>query len=222
MVPVVNGVPWWYFHGLPGRFAGRRVAAVDPDGALLAALDPARLIGCVVFITAQCPAPGVAESGNPHLMIVGEPDNRLTPRLERLRSVIADAGIEARASNASATRCGPRSSPTSPPTRCPWSAARLEQLYSQPGLRELARATLNGRCWWPPATARVDIDPQTFLLGAGMGAVRTSMLQDHDKGRPLELAAIGDAVLELAELLDLPMPITRHLIALARFRSASH
>ncbi|WCD83232.1 ketopantoate reductase family protein [Pseudomonas sp. TUM22785] len=223
VVPVVNGVPWWYFHGLPGRFAGRRVEAVDPDGALSSALDLARVIGCVVFITAQCPAPGVAESSNPHLMIVGEPDNSLTPRLERLRTVIADAGIEARASERIRDPLWTKviANLTSNPLSVV-SGATLEQLYGQPGLRELARATLHEALLVAAGHgARVDIDPQTFLeLGAGMGAVRTSMLQDHDKGQPLELAAIGDAVLELAELLDLPMPITRHLIALARFRGA--
>lgn len=221
VVPVVNGLPWWYFHGLEGRFAGQRIHAVDPDGALAEGLDLARVIGCVVFITAQCPAPAVAEAQNPHLMIFGEPDNRLSPRLRHLRELVESAGIEARASERIRDTVWTKAiaNLSSNPLSVV-SGATLEQLYGQPGLRELAGACLREALLTAAAYgARIDIDPQTFLdLGAGMGPVRTSMLQDYDKGRPLELAAIGDAVLELADRLDLPMPVTRHLIALARFR----
>ncbi|MEX5669622.1 ketopantoate reductase C-terminal domain-containing protein, partial [Pseudomonas neuropathica] len=81
------------------------------------------------------------------------------------------------------------------------TGATLEQLYSLPELRDLVSSCLHEALLTAAAYgARVSIDPQTFLeLGAGMGAVRTSMLQDYEKGRPLELAAIGDAVLGLAD-----------------------
>jgi 2-dehydropantoate 2-reductase len=62
VIPVVNGVPWWYFHGEGGRYDGRRVNAVDPQSVLSQALDLRHVIGCVVFITANCPAIAVAES----------------------------------------------------------------------------------------------------------------------------------------------------------------
>ena len=77
VIPVINGVPWWYFHGEGGRYDGQRVNAVDPQSTLNQALDLRHVIGCVVFITAHCPANAVAESNTPHLMIFGEPDNRL-------------------------------------------------------------------------------------------------------------------------------------------------
>ncbi|MDE3737858.1 2-dehydropantoate 2-reductase [Pseudomonas resinovorans] len=222
VVPVVNGLPWWYFHGLEGRFAGQHIRAVDPQGLLAERIDLTRVIGCVVFITAQCPAPAVAEAQNPHLMIFGEPDNRLTSRLEQLRTVVAAAGIEARASERIRDSVWTKaianlsSNPLSVIT-----GATLEQIYGQADLRQLAGDCLHETLLTAAAYgARIEFDPQTILdLGAGMGAVRTSMLQDYDKGRPLELAAIGDSVLELAERLELPMPITRHLVALARFRA---
>ncbi|NBA94264.1 ketopantoate reductase family protein [Pseudomonas sp. R5(2019)] len=221
VVPVVNGVPWWYFHGEGGRFAGQTVQAVDPDGALSRALDMKHLIGCVVFITAQTVAPGQVESNNPHLMIVGEPDNSLSPRLERVRQVIEKAGIEARSSDRIRDNLWTKiianlsSNPLSVVT-----GATLEQLYSLPALRELVSSVLHETLLTAAAHgARVSIDPHTFLeLGANMGPVRTSMLQDYDNGRPLELAAIGDAVLELAEQMAVPMQVTRNIIALARFR----
>lgn len=227
VVPVINGVPWWYFHGEGGRFADRQVQAVDPDGQLDATLDWHRIIGCVVFITASTTATARVESRTPHLMIVGEPDNTFSPRLERLRQVIEAAGIEARATDRIRDQLWTKiianitSNPLSVVT-----GATLEEIYSLPELRELVSSVLQETLLTAAAHgARVRIDPQTFFeLGAGMGAVRTSMLQDYDKGRPLELAAIGDAVIELAEHMSIPMPITRNIIALARFRGqqASH
>lgn len=221
VVPVVNGVPWWYFHGEGGRLDGRIVEAVDPAGALTQALDLKQVLGCVVFITAQCPANAVVESSNPHLMIFGEPDNSLSPRLERVRALIESAGIEARATDRIRDNLWTKiiANITSNPLSV-ITGATLEQLYGQPALRALVSTSLHETLLTAAAHgARVSIDPQTFLdLGAGMGAVRTSMLQDYEKGRPLELAAIGDAVLELAECMAIPMPLTRHLIALARFR----
>jgi len=83
VIPVVNGVPWWYFHGEGGRYDGQRVNAVDPQSILSQALDLRHVIGCVVFITAHCPANAVAESHTPHLMIFGEPDNCLSTRTDR-------------------------------------------------------------------------------------------------------------------------------------------
>ena len=221
VVPVVNGVPWWYFHGEGGRFDGQRVNAVDPDSALSQALDLRHVIGCVVFITAHCPASAVAESHTPHLMIFGEPDNHLSPRLERVRALVESVGIEARATERIRDNLWTKiiANLTSNPLSV-ITGATLEQLYSLPQLRDLVSSCLHEALLTAAAYgARVSIDPQTFLeLGAAMGAVRTSMLQDYEKGRGLELAAIGDAVLELADSMAIPMPVTRHLITLARFR----
>jgi 2-dehydropantoate 2-reductase len=221
VIPVVNGVPWWYFHGEGGRYDGQRVNAVDPQSILSQALDLSHVIGCVVFITAHCPANAVAESHTPHLMIFGEPDNCLSPRLERVRALIESVGIEARATDRIRDNLWTKiiANITSNPLSV-ITGATLEQLYSLPELRDLVSSCLHEALLTAAAYgARVSIDPRTFLeLGAGMGAVRTSMLQDYEKGRPLELAAIGDAVLELADYMAIPMPVTRHLIALARFR----
>lgn len=221
VIPVINGVPWWYFHGEGGRYDGQRVNAVDPQSTLHQALDLRHVIGCVVFITAHCPANAVAESNTPHLMIFGEPDNRLSPRLERVRALIESVGIEARATDRIRDNLWTKiiANLTSNPLSV-ITGATLDQLYSLPELRDLVSSCLHEALLTAAAYgARVSIDPRTFLeLGAGMGAVRTSMLQDYEKGRPLELAAIGDAVLELADGMAIPMPVTRHLIALARFR----
>ncbi|MDH1264794.1 2-dehydropantoate 2-reductase [Pseudomonas sp. GD03944] len=224
VVPVVNGVPWWYFHGFEGRFAQHRVEAVDPGGRLSASLDLRHVLGCVVFITAESSAPGVVRSNNPHLMIFGEPDGQMSERLERVRTLIAATGIEARTTERIRDQLWTKiianltSNPLSVVT-----GATLEQLYGQAELKTVVVKILQEALLTAAAYgARIAFDPQTFMeLGAGMGAVRTSMLQDYEQGRPLELAAIGDAVVELAGYQGLTMPTTQDILSLARFRSTS-
>lgn len=220
VVPVVNGVPWWYFHGEDGRFNGNRVEAVDPDGRITDTLDLKKVIGCVVFLTAQSAAPAVVKTHNPYRIIFGELNNKLTPRLERLRALIESAGIEAQGTDRIRDQLWTKiianltSSPVSVVT-----GATLEQIYGLPDMRELALATFNEAMQVASAyDAKLSMEPATFMqFGASMGPVRTSMLQDYDRGRPLELAAIGDAVLELAAQVSIPMPITRSVLTLARF-----
>ena len=221
VVPMVNGVPWWYFHAEGSRFSGQVVNAVDPDGALTRALPLAQVIGCVVFITAQSLAPGVVHSNNPHLIVFGEPSGQMTPRLERLRALVEAAGIEARGVDRIRDTLWTKilanltSNPLSVVT-----GATLEQLYSLPDLKRIVVKMLHeGLAVAAAYGARVNFDPHTFIeLAAGMGPVKTSMLQDYEKGLPLELAAIGDAVLELAQRMDMAMPVTQDVLALARFR----
>ncbi|WKN21425.1 ketopantoate reductase family protein [Azotobacter vinelandii] len=220
VVPVVNGVPWWYFLGEGGRFAGRHVEAVDPGGRLAARLAPPRLIGCVAFVTAESPAPGMALTTNPLRMVFGEPDDRPSRRLERLCALLASAGIEARASERIRDPLWTKiiANLSSNPLSV-ISGATLEEIYTSPDLHELVCDLLHEGLRVAAAYgARVELDLPGFLAhGAAMGAVRTSMLQDHARGRPLELAAIGGAVLELAARLDIALPRSREIIALARF-----
>lgn len=222
VVPVVNGVPWWYFHGVSGRHAGYKVEAVDPDGSLSVCLNLDQVLGCVIFITAQTESPGVVRSNNKHLMILGEPNNQLSDRLERVRSLIERSGIEARASDTIRDALWTKilANLTSNPLSV-ITGASLEQIYSQPELKAIVSKILNEALVTAAAYgARIAFDPQTFMtLGAGMGAVRTSMLQDYEAGRPLELAAIGDAVVELATLQGIDMPVTKDILALARIRA---
>ena len=220
VIPVVNGMPWWYFEGIEGRFAGQRIQAADPDGELARLLPARHLIGAVVFITACREGPAHVRSGNPHLMVMGELNHQYSERLEQVRQLIERAGIEARATDQIRDTLWTKiianltSNPLSVVT-----GATLEQLYSHPDLSPLVRQMLDEILLTAAAYgARIRFDPQTIMeMGAGMGAVRTSMLQDYDSGQPLELATIGDAVVELAERAGIRMPTTRHVLALARF-----
>jgi 2-dehydropantoate 2-reductase len=218
----VNGIPWWYFEGELGRFHGRNVHAVDPDGRLKRLLPSDRIIGAVTYITAERPAPGLARTSNPLRMIIGEIDHRRSARVERLGTMLVDAGIATQISErlrdplwtkiiANLT-AGPLSVIT---------GATLRDIYGDPALSQIVRQLLDEALLTAAVYgARVEFDPPSLLaMGAGMGAVRTSMLQDFEKGLPLELSSICEAVIELAELHGLPMRMTRNITILARFTS---
>lgn len=153
-------------------------------------------------------------------MILGEIDNRMSERLEQLRHILEVAGIETRSTDNIRDQIWTKiaANLTSNPLSVVTSAT-LEQIYSDTHLSPLVRQIFNEVIQVAAAHgARIRFDPQTFMeLGAGMGAVKTSMLQDHEQGSPLELAAIGHAVIELAERVGLSMPTTRHILALTEF-----
>lgn len=223
VIPAINGVPWWYFIGSGGREEGRPVRAVDPEGRLAAMFPAHQLLGCVVYITAEALAPGRVVARNPHRMILGELDGRSRERLRGVCALLADAGIDVRMSPR--IRDDVWTKLVGNLTSNPLSVvigATLQDIYGAAELRELVSAMTDEvlrvaeRCG-----ATLDLDPDAFFArAASLGAVRTSMLQDYEKGQGLELAAIGDAVLELAERHRVPMPTTRTILALTRFRAA--
>lgn len=226
VVPAINGVPWWFSDGSSSGAGAqperRPLAALDPDGVLARAVPAAQLVGCVVYITAETLAPGVVRANNPHRLIVGEIDHRASPRAQQLAAVLSGAGIatEATASIRDVVWTKVLSNLSSNPLSV-LTGATLEQIYGLPSMRPLVKKILGEAMLTAAAYgARLPFDPDTFIArGAGMGAVRTSMLQDYEAGRPLELAAIGDAVLELAARKGIPMETTADIIALVRLRS---
>ena len=156
-------------------------------------------------------------------MMLGEPGNTISPRLQRVCAALEQSGIEARPIERLRDKLWTKiianltSNPLSVTT-----GATLDQIYSRADLLPTVRAVmLEAMLAACCHGARMTVDPIEFLkLGAAMGPIRTSMLQDYERGRPLELAAIGDAVLELAALFDLPMPATREMLARTRERCA--
>jgi 2-dehydropantoate 2-reductase len=177
VIPVVNGVPWWYFHGEGGRFDGERIEAVDPGGLLTDALDLNQIIGCVVFVTAQCPSPGVVKSDDPYRIIFGELDNKLTPRLERVRTLIEASGIEAQGTDRLRDQLWTKiiANLTSNPVSV-ITGATLGQIYGLPQMRDLAMGMFQEAMLLATTyDASVSMDREAFIrFGASMGAVRTS------------------------------------------------
>jgi 2-dehydropantoate 2-reductase len=222
IVSAVNGIPWWYFHRIGGPHEGRRVESVDPGGVVSAHLPPERAIGCIVYPAAEAPEPGVVEHSYGDRFTLGEPSGERTPRVEALSKALMAAGFKA---------------PVRPRIRDeiwvklwgnlafnPISALTLntlDALIADPGQRGVARAMmLEAQAIAESLGVRFAIDVDKRIAGAAeVGAHRTSMLQDLERGRPMEIEALLGVVVEFAELTGLPAPTCRTVLALLRARA---
>ena len=223
IVAGVNGLPWWYFHAHGGAFDGRRIGAVDPDGALWAGLPPAQTLGCILYPAAEIAAPGVIAHSFGDRFSLGEPDGSRSPRAERLSKLLIGAGLKA---------------PVRPRIRDelwvklwgnmafnPISAlttGTLDVITGDPGTRAVARAMmLEGQAVAEAlgVTFAIDVDKR-IAGGAEVGRHRTSMLQDLELGRPLEIEALLGAVVEVAGWVGVPAPLSAAVLALVRQRAA--
>ncbi len=222
LVAAINGIPWWYFHKLPGPFEDRRVDSVDPGGRVWERLHPSRVIGAIVYPAAEVPRPGVVEHGYGDRFSLGEPDGSRSERIRRLSEALIKAGLKA---------------PVRPRIRDelwvklwgnlafnPISAltgAHLDVLLADPGTHALARAMMvEGQAVAEALgiTFAIDVDKR-LAGGAEVGHHKTSMLQDLERGRPMEIEALLGSVVELAGWVEVPVPTCGAILALVRQRA---
>ncbi|MEY3294759.1 MAG: hypothetical protein RLZZ451_807 [Pseudomonadota bacterium] len=209
VVSMVNGVPWWYFHALGGPHEGRAVTRVDPDGAIARAIPPERVIGSVVYPAAELVAPGLVKLVEGNRFTVGEPSNERTPRVEALSQALMKAGFKAPVSRDIRSELwiklwGNLSfNPISALTH-----ATLEGICRFAPTRELARRMMaEGQAVAEALGVRFKITLEQRLAGAeAVGAHKTSMLQDVEAGRALELEALVGAVIELGQIAGVATP----------------
>ncbi len=222
LVSGVNGVPWWYFHGVEGPLRDRRLESVDPGGAQWEGIGPERVLGCVVYPAAEVAEPGVVRHIEGTRFSLGEPDGSRSARAVRLSEALAEAGLKA---------------PVRPRIRDeiwvklwgnlsfnPISAlthATLDVLCADPGTRAVARAMMvEAQAIAESLGVRFPIDVDRRIDGgAAVGAHRTSMLQDLEAGRPMEIDALVTAVQELGRLTGTPTPAIDTVLALTRLRA---
>jgi 2-dehydropantoate 2-reductase len=222
LVTAVNGIPYWYFFGLDGPYRDRTVESVDPGGVLWRTLPPAQAIGCVVYPAAEVVSPGVIEHTYGDRFTLGEPDGSRSARIAALAAALQSGGFKA---------------PIRPRIRDeiwvklwgnmafnPLSAltgATLDRLAGRPDLRAVARAMmLEGRAVAEALGVRFAIDVDKRIDGAlEVGAHKTSMLQDLERGRPMEIDALLGAVVELGALAGVAMPASTNVLALVRERA---
>jgi 2-dehydropantoate 2-reductase len=222
VVTAQNGVPWWYFHKLAGPWEGRRLASIDPGDVQWNGIGPERAIGCVLWPAAELVEPGVVKLMHGNRMPLGEPDGSRSRRIERLSKAMAQAGLR---------------SPVRPKIRDelwaklwgntsfnPVSAltgATLEQLASDPDSREPIRHIMEeSRAVAEKLGVRFTMSIEARIEAAReVGAHKTSMLQDLEKGRPMELDALVGAVSELGRMVEVPTPVTDIVYGLTRQRA---
>jgi 2-dehydropantoate 2-reductase len=209
IVTMQNGIPWWYFQRHGGQYEGTPVLAADPDGSIARAVDPARIIGTVVYPAAVLEAPGVVRVVEGKRFALGELDGSVTPRVEAIAARFTAAGFKA---------------PISDNLRAEIWLKLLGNLAFNP-ISALTRATLQDLCRYPLTRGlcvQMMTEAETIAtqLGIAMrvgierriagaekvGAHKTSMLQDIEHGRPLEIEALVGAVIELGRLTGTPTP----------------
>jgi 2-dehydropantoate 2-reductase len=209
VVTLINGVPWWYFHGLAGPFEGRAVTRVDPTGAIAKAIAPHRVIGSVVYPAAELVAPGLVKVVEGNRFSLGEPSGERTPRVEALSQLFMKAGFKAPVARDIRSELWIKLwgnlcfNPLSALTH-----ATLQDICRNPATRLLATQMMReGQAVAEALGVRFTITLDQRLAGAeAVGAHKTSMLQDVEAGRALELEALVGAVIELGQITGTPTP----------------
>ena len=218
VVTMINGVPWWYFHKLAGPYEGRQLESVDPGGLLARHIEPERVIGSIVYPAAELVEPGVVKVIEGNRFTLGEPDGQRTPRIEALSQAMIRAGFK---------------SPVSKDIRSEIWVKLWGNLSFNP-ISALTHATLEGICRDPQGRElaaqmmreaqavgeklgvvfKVSLD-QRIAGAEAVGAHKTSMLQDVEHGRALELEALVGSVVELGRITGTPTPTIAAIYAAA-------
>ncbi len=222
VVTAINGIPWWYFSRAGGRFDGAPVECLDPGGAMLRALDPKHLVGCVVHAAAEVTAPGVVHHTSGRTFILGELDGAMTPRLAALGAAIEGAGLESklapRIRDAVWTKLIGNTSfnPVAALT-----GALMNEINGNPALIALIRRMMVEAMAVADAHgARVTVTvDERLAISRSLGAAKISMHQDIERGRPLEVDAIVAAVSELGRKVGVATPTIDGVEALIRERA---
>lgn len=219
VVTAQNGVPWWYFHGLEGPHADLRLRSVDPGDRQWNAIGPERIIGCTVYPATEITEPGVIKHIYGDQFGLGEPNRQESARLTRFADAIAAGGMKPRLFTDIRDDIWLKLwgnlcfNPISALTH-----ATLDIVATEPGTRALARnMMLEAQEIGETLGARFRVDVDRRIDGAAnVGAHRTSMLQDLDKGRPLEIDALLTAVQEMGRLVKVHTPYIDAVLGLVQ------
>ncbi|MBM6583746.1 2-dehydropantoate 2-reductase [Microvirga sp. BT689] len=219
VLPAMNGVPWWFFEGLPGPFSGRRLTAIDPDGQIDVAMPARHVIGCVVHAACTTSEPGVTVQRAGNGLIVGESHGGGSARLDRVIEVLRSSGFDVEVSSRIQQAIWYKLWGNM--TMNPISAitgATADRILDDPLvrgfiLRVMAEAAQIGdKIGCPVTESGEDRNAVTRKLGA----FKTSMLQDVEAGRPIELDVLLSAPREIAQWLGIETPAMDSLLGLAR------
>ncbi|MDP2024440.1 MAG: 2-dehydropantoate 2-reductase [Hydrogenophaga sp.] len=215
----MNGVPWWFFDGLPGEASGLRLNAVDPGGVTAALIPTSQVVGCVVHASAAAPTPGRIERIKNNQLIIGEPAGGVTPRAQGVADLLSAAGFGVTVSERIQRDIwfklwgNMTMNPVSAITGAPCDRILDDELvrgFCSAVMRE-AQA-IGARIGIP-----IDQQPEDrHAVTRKMGSFKTSMLQDVEAGRPIELDALVGAVREIGQHLGEPTPSMDALMGLTR------
>jgi 2-dehydropantoate 2-reductase len=219
VMTVQNGLPWWYFQRLGGKYDNKKLESLDPTGALTKNIDASRLIGCVVYPAAAVTAPGVIHHVEGDRFPIGELDGKETPRVKLLHDVLVRSGLKSRVLKDIRSEIWLKAwgnlsfNPISALTH-----ATLVDITQFPETRKLAARMMEEAETIAKklgVTFRVTIEKR--IAGAeAVGAHKTSMLQDVEAGRSLETEALIGSILEMSRLTETPAPAIESVYALVK------
>ncbi|CAO3358873.1 ketopantoate reductase family protein [Azospirillum palustre] len=222
IVPMVNGIPWWYPHRQPDPLADRPLASVDPDGLLWRTIDPDRVVGATSFVAVEGDGPCRIRHVSDQRFVFGDAGDRDNPAVDRIVALFGQAGFQP-AKTADIRQAiwvklwgNLAFNPLSVLT-----GSTLGRLCNDPGTRDTGRAMmLEAKAVAEKLgvvfTTSVD---ERIAMAAGVGDFKTSMLQDYEAGRRLELDAILGSVIELAERCGVDVPMLRAVLAMVDLRA---
>ena len=220
----MNGIPWWYFFKLSGKWENHLIKSVDPDDRQWKQIGPERAIGCITYVASEVIEPGVIKSAGASFRYqIGEPDGSASERCKRLQSAVESSGITCQIRPdirndiwiklMGNVAYNPTSALTLAHTGAMVDDPRMDVLIR----RLMAEVTSIGVALGAAPGNRVDARIKATREGAGFH--KTSMLQDLERGRPMEIMPIVGAAAELAELAGVSTPTIDTLLALVTLRA---
>ncbi len=222
VMTAMNGVPWWFLHGFGGAFAGHGIASIDPHGHIASAIPAQHIVGCVVHASCSVDAPGVVRHRFGNKLIIGEPSGVATARIAQLAALFAAAGFEVNVSGQIQKDIWFKL----------WGNMTVNPVSALTGATtdlilndELVRTFISSVMLEAKEIGHrlgIEIDQQPadrHAVTLKLGAFKTSMLQDVEAGKAVELDALVTAVKELGTLTHVATPYTDALLGLARLQA---
>ena len=219
VVSTQNGIPWWYFQNYGGELDGLRLERVDPGGVIASAIEPRRIVGSLAYFATDIAEPGVIHHTEGNRISFGEPDGSKSDRAKAIAETLIGAGFRCPVTTRFRHEIWVKLlgnvafNPISALT-----GGTLEELVRHPDTNRLVRELMiETEAVAGKLGIELPISIDQRMAGAEkVGAHKTSMLQDYEAGRPMELEAVVGAVVELGERLGVPMPATRAVYACAK------
>lgn len=223
VVPTLNGIPWWYFHGLPGEWPKRHLDTVDPDGRIWQAIGPEKALGCVVYVASNIPEPGVIEHNNGGTYVVGEPDCSQSARGKRVVELFNAGGLRSHLADDIRVEVWTKlwgnlsGNPMSVLCEADCLAlvedAEVRQIMVDM-MAEAHRVAQASGC-----SVSLDIEDRLDAFRR-LGPIKTSMLQDYESEKTIELDALLGVIGELGRLAGIDTPNCDLIHSLTRLKAA--
>jgi 2-dehydropantoate 2-reductase len=212
VVSTQNGIPWWYFQGFGGEWEGLRLERVDPGGIISSAIEPRRVVGSIVYLATEITAPGVIQHIEGNRISLGEPDGSRSDRVREIAEALIASGLRSPITTRLRQEIWVKvlgNASLNPVSAI--TCATIVQMIRDPGVCSVIRSIMEevaGVSTRLGMELPISID-QRIAGAEKVGEHKTSMLQDFEAGRPIEIEALVGAVVELGERVGLPMTVTR-------------